>query len=341
MSKKSKKTTDTPSKTKGDTPITEAVTVEKTTEKTLKPNDFIIKPVSTGVTSTVTEDDLEKEQAKAKKMMLARELLENGYSVRDVVANVGLKKSLVAKASKNLRSTTKLKAKAAYLEKPYADALKKTEEEESLLGEGWMVGVFRRLVKMKVELQMMTKLGLIGGPQGNGMNSSKIDINGLLFAKALGGGGNKEILELLGAMKNLGFMGQADNSLEAFSKYSELQDAGVQRYKDIQSKALATAQAQSQKTLIENVASKAIEVGSKILTTPRIPKPGIPMDIPAPANIEAPSSMGLLPKQKEFLQKTSLEGLSLPLPKAPIKDDPSLGYNNFNSPYNKSRGGRK
>jgi len=340
---KAKKQAETDAKTKPDTSsetnVDTPITVENTSKNTLKPIDFISKPVIPSV--TVTVDDLEKEQVKAKKMMLARELLENGYSVRDVVANVGLKKSLVAKASKNLRSTTKSKAKSLYMEKPFEDALKKTEEE-SLLGEGWMIQTYRRLLKMKLEYEMMSKLGLIGGSGANG-STSKIDINGLLFAKALGGGGNKEILELLGAMKNLGFMGQSDNSLENFSKYSELQDKGVERYKDIQQKALATAQAQSQKTLIENVASKAIEIGSKLVTQPRIPNPSpVNSPIPEPAQIEAPSS--LLPSQEAYFHKTrigSLENLTLPKVENPTVQDSSLGFSNLEKfARDKAKGGK-
>lgn len=343
MAKTNKKTNDTPSKTNVDTPITEAITVENTSEKTLNPMDFVTQGVSKPVIPSVTVDDLKKEQEKTRKMLLAKELLEAGYSVRDVCKNVGLKKSLVAKASKNLRSTTKSKAKSLYMEKPFEDALKKTEED-SLLSEGWMIATYRKLLKMKIEYEMMAKIGLVGSSEGNGSSGkTKIDINGLLFAKALGGnGGNKEILELLGAMKNLGFIGQENNALDTFSKFSELQDKGVERYKDIQQKALATAQAQSQKTLIESVAKKAIEIGSKFVSQPKIPSPNT-LGIPEPATIEAPSSVGLLPTQKAFLEKTSLEGLSLPLPKAPIKDNSALGYNNFTNPYSKTtlKGGKK
>jgi transposase-like protein len=253
----------------------------------------------------VSEKDLRREQEKAKKMMLIRELLESGYSVRDVCSELGVKKTLVEKVSKKLRQETASSgsAKAVYLDKPYRDTLTKmeqAEDEDSLLAGNWLTETYRRLARMRIEFSLMKKMGLIeGGEDGNASTSPRIDINGILIAKALGGNnGNKEIIELIAAFKQMGVLAQpqADNFLEKYSQLEAVKSKSIEDYEKLQSRAMQQVQGQQNRSLIEKAVDGLVPVAKSLITSAaqKVPAPSIPL----PQNIEG------------------LEGLRLPLPQA-------------------------
>jgi len=303
------------------------------------------EPMSSDM-SEPSESDLKKEQEKTKKMLLATQLLESGFSVRDVSRELKLSKSLVERASKKVNRETSSRPRQEYMEQPFKKALEESEADESLLSTGWFEKTYRRLLRMRIEFKMMQNMGLLGEPDGNAsQKTQKIDVNGLLFAKAISGSGsNKEILELLATLKTMGLLGnsQQANAFETYTKIQELEKNAIEQHSKVEEQAFARAEANATKNLIVKTIDKfgepLMNLGKGMLKPPNIPNPTMPQ----PMNpVFAEPHSGILPPNPN---PTPLENLTLPsIPKkTPIipqqnpvipQDPDHLGYSNL-SPLN-------
>ncbi len=159
----------------------------------------------------LTEEDLANQRERMLKTKSAREMLETGFTVRDVAEELKLPKGFVEKISKTIRreEVTASSARAENMARPYKYAnekLKKSEDDdESLLDSGWILKMQRKLMKMKIEQDMMKRMGLLGDDNNNG-GAGKLDLQQLLLAKIVSGGeslGAKELTEFASALKNL------------------------------------------------------------------------------------------------------------------------------------------
>jgi hypothetical protein len=282
----------------------------------------------------ITERDLQKHNERLQKAKMASELLSVGYSVRDVAVQTGLPKGFVEKLSKKVRSesdstTTTTDAKKEYLNKPFEYGLKKLKEEdeddESLLD--WGRKTRRRIDKWAMERDMMREAGLIGGNRDDN-GSSRINIHELLLAKILASGGSTSGQELASFAASLvSVFAQPKNTadpIEAFSKLQNLENVGIERYKNLQATAFQQAQASANKGIIQqaiDVLAPSVNNLTKALTQPQnIPQP----TAPAPA-IPAPDVSNLPQGEVLGVADGSLEKLSL-------EDSANLGYSNLNRP---------
>jgi transposase-like protein len=279
-------------------------------------------------------------------MMLVKELLEAGYTVRDVCSELGVKKTLVEKVSKKLRQETASNPRAKYLEKPFADKLREMEAaegEDSLLSGNWLTQTYQRLAKMRVEFSMMKKMGLIED-DGGSASSQRIDINSILIAKALGNnGGNKELIELIAAFKQIGVLGtpQTDNFMEKYAAMENIKDAAVQKNTQITTAAYSAAKSESDKNFAKELVGKAIETFSPVLkniaTKPvNIPSP-TPEGIPGPLMPPSQSELESLSLNLPSLQHVPVAEPAETWPVArtvqggvPVED--TIGYTNINRP---------
>jgi transposase-like protein len=288
--------------------------------------------------SLVSGKDLRKEQERARKMMLVKELLESGYTVRDVCSELGVKKTLVEKVSKKLRqeAVSNGSPKQKYLDRPYADKLREMEaaDEDSLLSGNWLTSTYQRLAKMRIEFSMMKKMGLIEGDDGSTSTTQKIDLNALLIAKAVGGSSTKEMAEMLALLKSMGLIGEpkGDDFMQKYTQMETLKDSAVAKHSMIQAQAFAAAKSETDRNFTRELINKGLETVSPLLKNIAT----------KPANIPSPTPESGIPGPLSAPTPSELESLRLPSPhdappiaeriQGSIVDDSAIGYTNISKP---------
>ena len=237
------------------------------------------------------------------KSKLAKEMLENAFSVRDVAEELELPKGFIEKISKTIRREESAKGnpRIRYMNRPYEEALEKEDDNESLVDSGWIVKLRRKLLKQKIELDMMHEIGLLN--DGNG-HRQQIDIQRLLELRIVSGGEKSTAAELTAFATGLmplvvaSQKKETDDPISVFGKLQQIQTQGIEAYKSVQAQALAAAKSEADKGFVKEVVSKVASAAEPILKGFLNKPPAVP--VPSP---EIPGSMEI--------QQGALETLNL------------------------------
>ncbi|MCJ7634461.1 hypothetical protein MUP77_18970 [Candidatus Bathyarchaeota archaeon] len=282
----------------------------------------------------LSESDLKREQERLGKIKIAQEMLQTGWSVREVSQELKLPKSLIEKLSKKLSASESRPRgygyREEYLQRPYRRALQESEDEDEDLVE-WARKENVKIMKMTIQMGMMRRNGLLGSDDGASTQTQKIDINSILIAKALGNnGGTKEMAEMLNLFKSMGLLGEpkADDFMQKYAAMESLKDSAVAKNNAMQTQAFQQAKASADQGFTKEIVGKLVDAAAPFVKNLTVRPVNIPGATEATASIPPPLAG---PTQAE------LESLSLPLHPEPLQgvpvlDDSAVGYSNLNKP---------
>jgi hypothetical protein len=284
----------------------------------------------------ISERMLAKQRERQLKAQVAKELLASGFSIRDTSSETGLPKGAVERLSKEMRREESQKGgnpRTQFMNKPYEYAVKKLEEaddeDESLLDSGWFLKTQKKLLKMKFEMDMMKKMGLLGDDNNNG---GDINVQKLLELKIVSSGGSTPASDLtafaqaLIGLKDLIAAGNKD-PIDSFSKLENIKQAGIQNFKDLQQQAYVQAQQNANRGLLGEALNAVSPLAAKILSGQPRPPPPPPSEIPGPMPLPNQTSPpeGSLGDIISVETPQDLESLRLPT----VEPGDATGYSNF------------
>lgn len=268
------------------------------------------------------------EMARRKQDKIAAEMLASGFSVRETAAELQLPKSRVEKISKQTERETRTNERQEYLNKPYEEMNRKMseieeEKEDSLLASGWVEKTYRKLLRMKIESDMMRKMGLLGN-DGENNGGSRINVQELLLVKLAASGGQssaEELSKFASAMKSL-FAPQQTDALDTFAKLQEIETKGVEKFKQAQAEIESKVSQKNTTNLVEKLVSEGARVASSFLSKP----PSVP-NLPPPTSLL--TSQVVEPNTIVEAVPSALETAS---EIQQTVDNSALGYTNLNKP---------
>lgn len=303
-----------------------------------------VLPLSSGLSAPSV---LDAEQKRARDMLMAAELLASGYTVREVVKETGISKSLVERVSKKVRREQGKASnpRSEYLQRPYALALDQQRKDEK---QSWLNEKIKSMVQdaLMLSLQISIYRDVLGLGRQKNNGRQQLDINGILMAKAIGGGSLKEIGEILAVFKNMGLIGngQQGNTFETYAKIKQLEANAIKTHGDLESAAYQRAEANATKTLIvktiDKYAAPLVNIGKNILK-PKIPNPNLETPNPVNPILAQPHSGIIAPNPSTRLEDLKLPSTAspgkTPIPQTPIPQPKEvsdhIGYSNL-SPLN-------
>jgi hypothetical protein len=292
-----------------DFPITNSQATNEDVENTPKPIENVSEPKL-----QVSEADLRKHRERLLKLKDARELLANGWSIRETAKELNLPKSLIEKLSKKVEreeSITTSGSRREWVEKPYADALKHVrtvEEDEEEDDFEWEDRMDRKMRRRKWLNDKMKAYGLIGDNSPHSNTSDKLW--DLLIAKSIGGSSTKDMAEMLSLLKSMGLLGEPD-FMQKYAAMEGIKNQGIEKFQQMQTQAFQQAKASMDKGLVQQAIEKLAPIAdniTKAMTTPKnIPAPT--PQIPGPENPQLPQGEILNVASEQELEKLSLGGL--------------------------------